>query len=66
MNGISQVDNSSGGSIKGKTIGTFKAPAKEIKKPKSLNFGNDNGFKTANKDLEKKTKTKESRRRFKK
>lgn len=56
INGISQVDNSSGGSIKGKTIGTFKAPAKEIKKPKSLNFGNDNGYKTANKDLEKKRK----------
>jgi hypothetical protein len=60
FSGFSQIDNSKGGSVKGKTIGTFEAPAKEIKKPKSLNFGDDNGFKNANKKLEKKRQEKKA------
>lgn len=54
-----QLDNSNGNNIKGKTIGIIEAPVKEVKKPKSLEFGNDNGFKTANKELEKKRLQKE-------
>lgn len=53
QNGFSQIDNSSGGTTKGRSIGVIAAPAREVKKPKSLNFGNHNGFKTANKELEK-------------
>ncbi len=53
-----QVDKSSGGSVKGTSIGTIAAPAREIKKPKTLGFGNNNGFKTANKELEKKRRKK--------
>ncbi len=55
---LAQVDKSSGGSVKGTSIGTIAAPAREIKKPKTLGFGNDNGFKTANKELEKKRRKK--------
>lgn len=54
--GYSQLDNPNGNNIKGRTIGVIEAPTsvKEVKKPKSLEFGNDNGFKTANTELEKK------------
>jgi hypothetical protein len=52
--GNSQVDKSSNGSSKGTSIGTIEAPAKLIKKPKSLGFGDDNGFKTAEEKLNKK------------
>ncbi|CAL2055915.1 hypothetical protein [Tenacibaculum sp. 190524A05c] len=51
---FSQVDKSNGGTTKGTSIGKIEAPAKIVSKPKSLGFGNDNGFKTANKKLEKK------------
>lgn len=57
---FSQIDGSKGSSAKGKTIGTFEAPAREVAKPKSLNFGNDDGFKTANKKLEKKQQEKKA------
>lgn len=54
--GYSQLDKSNGKNAKGRTIGIIEAPTKvkEVKRPKSLEFGNDNGFKTANKELEKK------------
>lgn len=65
FNGIAQIDNSNGGKLKGSSIGTIKAPSKEIKKPKSLNFGNDNGFKTANKELEKRRKKREKEQNLK-
>lgn len=59
-NSFSQLDGSDG-SIKGNNSFNFStAPAKEIKKPKSLDFNNDNGFKDAHKkhqkELEKKRK----------
>lgn len=49
--GYSQLDKSNG-----TTVGVLNAPAKvkKVKTPKSLEFGNDTGFKTANKELEKK------------
>ncbi len=51
---FAQFDNPSGGNLEGKTIGTVKIPVKKVEKPTSLDFNNDNGFKTANKELEKK------------
>lgn len=63
---FSQVDNSTGGSVKGSSIGVIKAPAREVKKPKSLNFGNDNGFKTANKELKQKQKEQKAEEDLKK
>lgn len=54
--GYAQLDDPNGNNTNGKTIGILNAPAtvKEVKTPKSLNFDNDDGFKTANKELEKK------------
>lgn len=59
-----QLDNPEGNKTGGKVIGTLNAPAsvKNIKKPKSLEFGNDNGFKTANKKLQQKQKRKQRER----
>lgn len=56
--GYSQLDNPKGNNAKGRTIGVIEAtaPVKEVKKPTSLEFGSDNGFKTANQELEKKRK----------
>ncbi|WP_299627587.1 hypothetical protein [uncultured Tenacibaculum sp.] len=56
---FAQVDNSTSGSKKGTSIGFIAAPAKKVTKPKSLGFGNNNGFKNANKELEKKRKRKQ-------
>ncbi len=50
----SQIDDSNnGGKLKGGSLGTFEAPATEVKKPKTLDFNTDNGFKTANQELNK-------------
>ena len=57
---FAQLDGSNnGGKEKGtNTIGLFNTSAKEVKKPKSLDFKNNDGFKTAHnkqqKDQEKK------------
>ncbi|MDY0779953.1 hypothetical protein [Tenacibaculum sp. IB213877] len=51
-----QVDASTGGNSKGPIIGVTKQPVKEITKPTSLDFGNNNGFKTAKKELDQKIK----------
>ena len=56
---FAQLDNSSGGNTKGKSIGTFEAPATTVTKPKAIGFGNNNGFKTANKSQQKKQKKKQ-------
>ncbi|CAM1344334.1 hypothetical protein [Tenacibaculum amylolyticum] len=64
--GFSQVDNSTGGSVKGSSIGVIKAPAREVKKPKTLNFRNDNGFKTANNELKQKQKEQKAEEDLKK
>ncbi len=57
---IAQIDKSKGSSSKGTSIGIIQAPARVIKKPKTLGFGNDNGFKTANKELEQKQRRKQA------
>ncbi len=51
---VAQVDGSTGGTKKGASIGIVAAPAKKVTKPKSLGFGNNNGFKKANDELQKK------------
>lgn len=62
---FAQLDNSSGGNTKGKSIGTFEAPATTVTKPKALGFGNNNGFKTANKTQQKKQKKKQKEENLK-
>lgn len=59
-----QLDNPKGKTTGGKVIGTLNAPAqvKEVKKPKTLEFGNDNGFKTANQKLQQKQKSQQQKR----
>lgn len=59
FNAFAQLDNGSGGTTKGKSIGSFDAPARETTKPIALDFGNDNGFKNANKELENQRKEKQ-------
>lgn len=53
-----QLDNPKDPVAGGKIIGILNAPAstKEVKKPTSLEFENDNGFKTANTKLQQKQK----------
>lgn len=51
---FAQFDNPNGGNLEGKTIGTVKMPIKKVEKPTSLDFNNDNGFKTANQKLKEK------------
>jgi len=52
---FAQLDNTFGGNNQGSTsLGTIDAKAREVQKPKSLNFGDDNGFKTAANQLKKK------------
>lgn len=63
---FAQLDDPTGNKNKGKIIGTLNAKAKvtEIKKPKSLNFGNDKGIKNANKALEKEISRKKKEKEF--
>ncbi|MBS9774352.1 MAG: hypothetical protein KGV59_04255 [Tenacibaculum sp.] len=46
-------------------IGTLKVPVEKIKKPKSLDFDNDAGFKTANKKLQEKNRRKQEEENLK-
>ena len=64
MQGFAQLDNNAGGNTKGKSIGTFEAPAKTVTKPKTIGFGNNGGFKTANSKEQKKLKKKEEERKL--
>lgn len=58
--GFTQLDDpNNGGKTKGNLIGTIETPAKEVKKPKSLTFKDDNGFKTAYKKQQKELKQKQ-------
>ncbi|WP_299104029.1 hypothetical protein [uncultured Tenacibaculum sp.] len=60
-----QLDGSSGGKEKGSnTIGLFNMPAKEAKKPKSLDFKSDDGFKTAHNKQQKEEQKKQAERDF--
>ncbi|WP_299122500.1 hypothetical protein [uncultured Tenacibaculum sp.] len=64
-NSFAQLDNSSGGKKKGVSSFGFKvAPAKEVKKPKSLDFKNNNGFKTAHTKQQKELQKKQAERDF--
>ncbi|WP_435263534.1 hypothetical protein [Tenacibaculum sp. nBUS_03] len=55
-----QLDNSTNGKDKGKSsLGNFNVSAKNIKKPKALDFKNDHGFKTAHKKQQKEQKRKQ-------
>ncbi len=65
FNAIAQFDGANGGKTKGSSIGTIEAPAREVSKPKSLDFGSDNGFKTANKELQKKRRKKQEEENLK-
>jgi len=61
LNSYAQLDNTSGGINQGNTsLGTINANATEITKPKSLNFGNDDGFKTASEKLKKEQQKKQA------
>lgn len=64
---FSQLDTPKGNNVGGKVIGVLNAPAsvKEVKKPTSLEFENDNGFKTANEKLQKKVKNKQQEQNLK-
>lgn len=67
FNCFAQLDNpkTHKTSKKGKIIGNINTSAKKAKKPKSLNFNNDNGFKTANKKLQQEKKRKEAEEKLK-
>lgn len=61
------IDNpNGGGNGSGKIIGVIEAPAKEVKKPISLEPENDNGFKTANKKLQKQRKKQQAEQELEK
>lgn len=61
---FAQLDGSNnGGKEKGtNTIGLFNTPAKEVKKPKSLDFKNDSGFKTAHNKQQKEQRKQQAER----
>lgn len=64
--GFAQLDRSSnGGNSKGTSIGIIEAPVKEVKRPKTLDFDNKDGFKTANQELEKKQRQQAAQQRIK-
>ncbi|OSY88276.1 hypothetical protein WH52_05750 [Tenacibaculum holothuriorum] len=64
-NSFGQLDGSEGGSTKGNSSFNFNAaPAKEVKKPKSLDFNNDNGFKNAHKEHQKELDKKRKENEF--
>ena len=58
--GFAQLDNSNGGKDKkGTSLGIIEAPAKKVTKPKSLNLGSTDGFKTAHQQQQKKLRKKQ-------
>ncbi|CAM1362502.1 conserved hypothetical protein [Tenacibaculum litoreum] len=57
------MDGSIGGKKKGNSaFGIITAPAKEVKKPKALDFDNNNGFKTAHKEQQKELQKKQAQK----
>lgn len=57
------MDGSIGGKKKGNSaFGIITAPAKEVKKPKTLDFDNNNGFKTAHKEQQKELQKKQAQK----
>jgi hypothetical protein len=62
-NVFAQMDGSIGGKKKGNSaFGIITAPAKEVKKPKTLDFDNNNGFKTAHKEQQKELQKKQAQK----
>lgn len=62
-NVFAQMDGSIGGKKKGNSVfGIITAPAKEVKKPKALDFDNNNGFKTAHKEQQKELQKKQAQK----
>lgn len=60
---FAQLDNNNGGNTLGNSsFGSMDANAVEVKKPKSLNFNNDAGFKTASQKLKKKQEQQQAER----
>lgn len=60
---VAQLDNTSSGKNKSGTLGSFKANAKNVTKPKTIGFGSNKGFKTANdKEKEKRKKIAEEQK----
>ena len=58
---FSQLDNNYGGNNKGNTsLGSFDTNAIEVTKPKSLDFDNNDGFKTAGAKLKKEQERKQA------
>lgn len=66
FNGLAQLDNTNGGTKKsGSSLGTTQTDAIEVTKPKSLDFNNDDGFKTAAHELKKKQQKKQAEENLK-
>jgi len=66
LKNFAQLDNNNGGTNKGNTsLGTTQTDAMEVKKPKSLDFNNDNGFKTAAQRLKKEEEKKQEEENLK-
>ncbi len=64
-NVVAQMDGTTGGKEKGNTsFGIITAPAKEVTKPKSLDFNSDSGFKTAHNDLQKELEKQRAKSEF--
>ncbi|KAF9658651.1 hypothetical protein EI424_08675 [Tenacibaculum singaporense] len=62
-NVLAQMDGSVNGKKKGNSaFGVITAPVKEVKKPKALDFDNNNGFKTAHKEQQKELQKKQAQR----
>jgi len=60
---FAQIDGSSGGNISGNnTFGTINTDATTAKRPQSLDFENEDGFKTANDDLKKRQQKEQEER----
>ncbi|MEE4001868.1 hypothetical protein V1T75_16115 [Tenacibaculum sp. FZY0031] len=60
---FAQMDGTVSGKKKGNsTFGVITAPAKEVKKPESLDFGNTNGFKTAHQKQQKELQKKQAQK----
>lgn len=63
--GQAQLDTPSNGSKKGKvTSGAFTVSAKPTEKPETLDFENDNGFKTAHQEEQKKLKQQQKENQY--
>ncbi|WP_425657852.1 hypothetical protein [Tenacibaculum ascidiaceicola] len=62
-NVFAQMDGTIGGKKKGgSSFGFITAPAKEVKKPKTLDFDNNNGFKTAHQEQQKELQKKQAQK----